>query len=176
MTDNTIPRRLGPKRASKIRKLFNLSKEDDVRQYVVKRPLPPKEGKKERFKAPKIQRLITPVTLQVGNRQWYLFWIVFFLSAKSWNFMWSSFNCKTLIPVYVLWVIINPSGLMIFQKEYFYFSTVRKNILHKYSFNKLLYQIRFYILFHKNKPCLNHSYSTWPWKLRKCCTTIMRML
>ena len=45
LTDTTIPRRLGPKRASKIRKLFNLSKEDDVRQYVVRRPLPAKEGK-----------------------------------------------------------------------------------------------------------------------------------
>lgn len=55
---------MGPKRASKIRKLFNLSKEDDVRRYVVKRPLPVKEGKKLRQKAPKIQRLITPVTLQ----------------------------------------------------------------------------------------------------------------
>jgi len=67
LTDTTIPRRLGPKRASRIRKLFNLSKEDDVRQYVVKRPLPVKEGKegkKQRFKAPKIQRLITPAVLQ----------------------------------------------------------------------------------------------------------------
>ena len=45
LTDKTIPRRLGPKRASKIRKLFNLSKEDDVRQYVVRRPLPEKDGK-----------------------------------------------------------------------------------------------------------------------------------
>lgn len=64
LTDTIIPRRLGPKRASKIRKLFNLSKQDDVRQYVVKRPLPQKEGKKLRFKAPKIQRLITPESLQ----------------------------------------------------------------------------------------------------------------
>merc|ERR1712189_115456 len=64
LTDNTIPRRLGPKRASKIRKLFNLSKEDDVCQYVIKRPLPAKEGKKQKFKAPKIQRLITPAVLQ----------------------------------------------------------------------------------------------------------------
>merc|ERR1712189_27682 len=64
LTDNTIPRRLGPKRASKIRKLFNLSKGDDVRQYVIKRPLPAKEGKKQKFKAPKIQRLITPAVLQ----------------------------------------------------------------------------------------------------------------
>jgi len=64
LTDVSVPRRLGPKRASHIRKLFNLSKEDDVRQYVIKRPLPPKEGKKQRYKAPKIQRLITPVMLQ----------------------------------------------------------------------------------------------------------------
>jgi len=64
LTDNTIPRRLGPKRASKIRKLFNLTKEDDVCQYVIKRPLPLKEGKKQKFKAPKIQRLVTPVVLQ----------------------------------------------------------------------------------------------------------------
>uniref|UniRef100_T1IMV1 Small ribosomal subunit protein eS6 n=1 Tax=Strigamia maritima TaxID=126957 RepID=T1IMV1_STRMM len=64
LTDKTVPRRLGPKRASKIRKLFNLSKEDDVRQYVVKKPLPLKDGKKQRFKAPKIQRLVTPVVLQ----------------------------------------------------------------------------------------------------------------
>ncbi|XP_048732660.1 40S ribosomal protein S6 [Ostrea edulis] len=64
LTDTTIPRRLGPKRASKIRKLFNLSKEDDVRQYVVRRPLPQKEGKKAKTKAPKIQRLVTPLVLQ----------------------------------------------------------------------------------------------------------------
>jgi len=64
LTDNTVPRRLGPKRASKIRKLFNLDKLDDVREYVIKRPLPAKEGKKQKFKAPKIQRLVTPAVLQ----------------------------------------------------------------------------------------------------------------
>lgn len=64
LTDRQVPRRLGPKRASKIRKLYNLSKEDDVRSYVVRRPLPAKEGKKQRFTAPKVQRLITPVVLQ----------------------------------------------------------------------------------------------------------------
>lgn len=37
LTDSVVPRRLGPKRASKIRKLFNLSKEDDVRKYVIRR-------------------------------------------------------------------------------------------------------------------------------------------
>lgn len=65
LTDTTVPRRLGPKRASKIRKLFNLSKEDDVRKYVIRREVKPKkEGKKPYFKAPKIQRLVTPLTLQ----------------------------------------------------------------------------------------------------------------
>merc|ERR1711863_249560 len=64
LTDNTIPRRLGPKRASKIRKLFNLTKDDNVCQYVIKRPLPAKEGKKQKYKAPKVQRLVTPIMLQ----------------------------------------------------------------------------------------------------------------
>ncbi len=41
-----------------------MTKEDDVRQYVIKRPLVVKEGKKPKHKAPKIQRLITPVMLQ----------------------------------------------------------------------------------------------------------------
>ena len=37
LTDNVLPKRLGPKRATKIRRFFNLGKEDDVRQYVVRR-------------------------------------------------------------------------------------------------------------------------------------------
>lgn len=65
LTDSTVPRKLGPKRASKIRKLFNLDKKDDVRRYVIKRPLPAKEGQKPKTKAPKIQRLVTPSVLQV---------------------------------------------------------------------------------------------------------------
>ncbi|CAK8686513.1 small ribosomal subunit protein eS6-like [Clavelina lepadiformis] len=64
LTDNTIPKRLGPKRASKIRKLFMLTPEDDVRKYVVRRPLPAKEGKGPKTKAPKIQRLVTPQCVQ----------------------------------------------------------------------------------------------------------------
>jgi len=67
LTDKYHPRKLGPKRASKIRKLYNLSKEDDVRKYVIRREIPPKEGKekaKKKTKAPKIQRLITPQRLQ----------------------------------------------------------------------------------------------------------------
>jgi len=83
ITDKNIPRRLGPKRASKIRKLFNLTKEydqrlkkavfkDDVRKYVVRREIPPKEGKeksRKKSKAPKIQRLVTPLTLQRKRRR-----------------------------------------------------------------------------------------------------------
>merc|ERR1712146_327631 len=68
LTDNQIPRRLGPKRASKIRKLFALSKEDDVRKYVIRREMDEskkKEGApKPPSKAPKIQRLVTPAMLQ----------------------------------------------------------------------------------------------------------------
>merc|ERR1712014_317145 len=61
LTDDSKPRRLGPKRASNIRKLFNLEKKDDVRKFVVRRTV--KEGKKK-TKAPKIQRLVTSSMLQ----------------------------------------------------------------------------------------------------------------
>ncbi|KAG6540909.1 hypothetical protein Mapa_017703 [Marchantia paleacea] len=65
LTDIEKPRMRGPKRATKIRKLFNLSKEDDVRKYVntYRRSFTSTTGKK-RSKAPKIQRLVTPLTLQ----------------------------------------------------------------------------------------------------------------
>lgn len=49
---------LGPKKASRIGKLFNLSKEDDVQQNVMRKPLN-NEGKKPRSKALTIQRLVT---------------------------------------------------------------------------------------------------------------------
>merc|ERR1719476_543358 len=58
LTDDNRPRRLGPKRASNIRKLFALEKKDDVRKFVVRRDT----GKRK--KAPKIQRLVTPALLQ----------------------------------------------------------------------------------------------------------------
>lgn len=64
LTDREIPRRKAPKRANKIRKLFNLTKEDDVTQYVIRREIPGKDGKKGYSKAPKIQRLVTPQVLQ----------------------------------------------------------------------------------------------------------------
>merc|ERR1719161_979991 len=63
LTDESKPRRLGPKRAGNIRKLFGLGKDDDVRKYVVRRKIE-KEGKKANTKAAKIQRLVTPQRIQ----------------------------------------------------------------------------------------------------------------
>eukprot|EP01062_Namystynia_karyoxenos_P018684 TRINITY_DN1696_c0_g1_i4.p3 TRINITY_DN1696_c0_g1~~TRINITY_DN1696_c0_g1_i4.p3 ORF type:complete len:242 (+),score=127.76 TRINITY_DN1696_c0_g1_i4:102-827(+) len=59
VTDKSQPRRLGPKRARKIMKLFDLQYGDDVRKYVIRR-----KTEKGHTKAPKIQRLVTPVTKQ----------------------------------------------------------------------------------------------------------------
>eukprot|EP01115_Flamella_aegyptia_P008648 TRINITY_DN36029_c0_g1_i1.p1 TRINITY_DN36029_c0_g1~~TRINITY_DN36029_c0_g1_i1.p1 ORF type:complete len:244 (+),score=71.70 TRINITY_DN36029_c0_g1_i1:54-785(+) len=65
ITNKEVPKRLGPKRASKIRALFNLPRGADVRPHVVRRTIAPKkEGDKERTKAPKIQRLVTPRRIQ----------------------------------------------------------------------------------------------------------------
>ncbi|KAI9770719.1 MAG: 40S ribosomal protein S6 [Geoglossum simile] len=65
LTDVVHPKRLGPKRATKIRRFFGLGKDDDVRKFVIRREVQPKgEGKKSYTKAPKIQRLVTPQRLQ----------------------------------------------------------------------------------------------------------------
>src|ERR1700742_4829148 len=84
LTDVVNPKRLGPKRATKIRRFFGLSKQDDVRyvylhyvlcplhtltstysKFVIRREVTPKkEGAKPYTKAPKIQRLVTPQRLQ----------------------------------------------------------------------------------------------------------------
>ena len=69
LTDNAQPRRRGPKRATRIRKLFNLTKADDVRKFVTRRVYEDKKGKKH-AKSPKIQRLITPQRLQVCSFSW----------------------------------------------------------------------------------------------------------
>jgi len=58
LTDVEIPKRLGPKRVDKIKKMFNLTKNDDVRDYIVRRKVKSASGK-VRIKKPKIQRLIT---------------------------------------------------------------------------------------------------------------------
>nr|BAN66252.1 40S ribosomal protein S6, putative [Babesia bovis] len=65
LTDGERPRRLGPKRASKIRKLFNLGPQDDVRKYVIRRKV---EGR-NKTRAPKIQRLVTPQRIQRKRRR-----------------------------------------------------------------------------------------------------------
>lgn len=57
ITDEEKPRRLGPKRANNIRKLFSLTKQDDVRKYVVSRKI--EKNGKTYIKRPKIQRLVT---------------------------------------------------------------------------------------------------------------------
>ncbi|KAK9351467.1 ribosomal protein S6e-domain-containing protein [Lipomyces doorenjongii] len=67
LTDVEHPKRLGPKRASKIRKFWGLTKEDDVRKYVVRRTV--EKNGKTFTKAPKIQRLVTPQTLQRKRRR-----------------------------------------------------------------------------------------------------------
>jgi len=63
----------GPKRASNIRKLWGLTKEDDVRQFVTKRKVMPKAPKTDKprpyIKSPKIQRLVTPRTLLHKKRR-----------------------------------------------------------------------------------------------------------
>ncbi|KAJ5478220.1 Ribosomal protein S6e [Penicillium desertorum] len=63
LTDTVVPKRLGPKRATKIRRFFGLDKKDDVRKFVIRRTVT-KEGKQDYTKAPKIQRLVTPQRLQ----------------------------------------------------------------------------------------------------------------
>jgi len=62
LTDTSIPNRLGPKRASKIRRLFGLTKDDDPRAYTIVREVT--RNDKTRYKGPKIQRLVTPQRLR----------------------------------------------------------------------------------------------------------------
>ena len=54
ITDVKKPRKLGPKRVTKIKKLYKLDSKDDPRKFVVRRTT-----KHEKNKAPKIQRLVT---------------------------------------------------------------------------------------------------------------------
>jgi len=64
LTDEEKPRQRGPKRASKIRKMFNLTKDDDVRHYVKIYGKKVEKNGKTTIKCPKIQRLVTPQVLQ----------------------------------------------------------------------------------------------------------------
>lgn len=67
--DSDKPSTRGPKRASNIRKIYALSKEDDVRQFVVRKVVKGKNGKKDTTKSPRIQRLVTPTMLQHKRRR-----------------------------------------------------------------------------------------------------------
>jgi len=57
--DSNKPSMRGPKRANKIRKLWGLTKDDDVRLFVPKRKIT-REGKKDYVKSPKIQKIGHP--------------------------------------------------------------------------------------------------------------------
>jgi len=65
VTGEAKDKRLGPKRASRIRRMFALEKEDDVKKFVVRRVFG-EDGKKN--KAAKIQRLVTNSRLQRKRR------------------------------------------------------------------------------------------------------------
>jgi len=64
LTDDKKPRRLGPKRATRIRKLFNLTKQDDPRRFVLLYSRKIEKNGKTHYKTPKIQRLVTDVRLR----------------------------------------------------------------------------------------------------------------
>jgi len=67
--DSDKPSSRAPKRASNIRKAYALTKDDDVRQFVLRKVVKGKEGKKDTIKSPRIQRLITPRMLQHKRRR-----------------------------------------------------------------------------------------------------------
>lgn len=69
LTDEHKPRSRGPKRANKIRKLYNLSKDDDVRQAAKLHGKTVEKGGKTFTKTVKIQRLVTPSVLQRKRRR-----------------------------------------------------------------------------------------------------------
>merc|ERR1712000_579479 len=65
LTDGQGTHRLGPKRAGKIRSMFNLDqKKDKVADYVVRREITNEDGAVKNKKAPKVQRIITKQRLQ----------------------------------------------------------------------------------------------------------------
>jgi len=65
LTDDKKPRRKGPKRATRIRKLFNLQKKtDDPRRFVLLYTRKIEKNGKTHYKTPKIQRLVTDVRLR----------------------------------------------------------------------------------------------------------------
>jgi len=64
LTNEKKPRRKGPKRATRIRRLFALTKKDDPRRYVVLYSRKIEKGNKAHYKTARIQRLVTDVRLR----------------------------------------------------------------------------------------------------------------
>jgi len=64
LTTDKKPRRKGPKRATRIRKLFNLQKTDDPRRFVLLYSRKIEKNGKTHYKTPKIQRLVTDIRLR----------------------------------------------------------------------------------------------------------------
>jgi len=64
LTNDKKPRRRGPKRATRIRKLFNLQKTDDPRRFVLLYTRKIEKNGKTHYKTPKIQRLVTDIRLR----------------------------------------------------------------------------------------------------------------
>jgi len=64
LTNEKKPRRKGPKRATRIRKLFNLQKTDDPRRFVLLYTRKIEKNGKTHYKTPKIQRLVTDIRLR----------------------------------------------------------------------------------------------------------------
>lgn len=76
LTDVSIPRRLGPKRANNIRKLYGLNASQQVIKFVMRRKIPEVDRssknlptKRAYFKAPKVQRLVGPEQLRRRNQR-----------------------------------------------------------------------------------------------------------
>ena len=57
LTDVEAEKRLGPKRANKLRKFYGADKKADASQLIIRRAV--EKNGKTYWKAPKIQRLIT---------------------------------------------------------------------------------------------------------------------
>mmetsp|Transcript_92808 Transcript_92808/g.200628 ORF Transcript_92808/g.200628 Transcript_92808/m.200628 type:complete len:160 (+) Transcript_92808:212-691(+) len=64
LSDVALPNRKGPKRASKIKKLFNLGPEENVCRLVARRLVKEYDNGFKKFKAPKVQRLVTKSVLR----------------------------------------------------------------------------------------------------------------
>jgi small subunit ribosomal protein S6e len=64
LTNDKKPRRKGPKRATRVRKLFALEKKEDPRRYVLLYSRKIEKNGKIHWKTPRIQRLVTPERLR----------------------------------------------------------------------------------------------------------------